>query len=120
MSTTKIIKRYSNRKLYDTERSCYVTLDEIALMIREGEELKIIDKDSGENLTSVTFAQIIFEAEKPTDKALISSPFETTSAPEPKDFINASIAKLEFALTEKNNSELSDNFNFLYLSIIDF
>ena len=64
MSTTKIIKRYSNRKLYDTERSCYVTLDEIALMIREGEELKIIDKDSGENLTSVTFAQIIFEAEK--------------------------------------------------------
>ena len=64
MSSTKIIKRYSNRKLYDTERSCYITLDEIALMIREGENIQIIDKDSGENLTSVTFAQIIFEAEK--------------------------------------------------------
>ena len=64
MAETKIIKRYSNRKLYDTERSCYVTLDEIALMIREGENIQIIDKNSGEDLTSVTFAQIIFEAEK--------------------------------------------------------
>ena len=64
MAETKIIKRYSNRKLYDTERSCYVTLDEISLMIREGENIQIIDKNSGEDLTSVTFAQIIFEAEK--------------------------------------------------------
>jgi len=60
----KIIKRYSNRKLYDTERSKYVTLDEIARMIKAGEEVTIIDKETKEDLTSVTLTQIIFEEEK--------------------------------------------------------
>lgn len=60
----KLIKRYTNRKLYDTERSCYVTLDEIAEMVREGEEVSIIDNRSGEDLTTVTLAQIVYEAEK--------------------------------------------------------
>ena len=60
----KIIKRYTNRKLYDTERSCYVTLDEIAGMVRGGEEVKIIDNKSGEDLTTVTLAQILYEEEK--------------------------------------------------------
>lgn len=64
MTEPKIIKRYANRKLYDTERSCYVTLDEIAEMIKEGEELRVIDNKSKEDLTAVTFAQIIFEQEK--------------------------------------------------------
>ncbi|MBU6161118.1 MAG: transcriptional regulator [Myxococcales bacterium] len=60
----KLIKRYSNRKLYDTERSCYVTLDEIAVMVRQGEEVSIIDNRTGEDLTTVTLAQIVFEEEK--------------------------------------------------------
>lgn len=60
----KLIKRYSNRKLYDTERSCYVTLEEIAEMVREGEEVSIIDNKTGEDLTTVTLAQIVFEEEK--------------------------------------------------------
>ena len=64
MSEPKIVKRYSNRKLYDTERSTYVTLDDIAEMIRAGEEVRVIDNKSGEDLTSVTLAQIIFESEK--------------------------------------------------------
>lgn len=64
MSGPKIVKRYANRKLYDTERSCYVTLDDIAVMIKGGEEVRVVDNKSGEDLTSVTFAQIIFEAEK--------------------------------------------------------
>ena len=64
MSATKIVKRYANRKLYDTERSCYVTLDDIAIMIRAGDEVRVIDNKSGEDLTSVTLAQIIFETEK--------------------------------------------------------
>ena len=62
----KIIKRYTNRKLYDTVESRYVTLDEIAEMIRAGEDVRIIDNRSKEDLTSVTFAQIIFEQEKKT------------------------------------------------------
>lgn len=64
MSATKIVKRYANRKLYDTERSCYVTLDDIAIMIRAGDDVRVIDNKSGEDLTSVTLAQIIFETEK--------------------------------------------------------
>jgi polyhydroxyalkanoate synthesis repressor PhaR len=66
MMTTgpKIIKRYANRKLYDTERSCYVTLEDIAEMIKAGDEVRVVDNKSGEDLTTVTLAQIIFEAEK--------------------------------------------------------
>lgn len=58
------IKRYKNRKLYDTTRSTYVTLDDIAHMIKAGEDVKIIDNKSGDDLTSVTLTQIIFEEEK--------------------------------------------------------
>jgi polyhydroxyalkanoate synthesis repressor PhaR len=61
MSPVKIIKRYQNRKLYDTETSCYITLEEIATLIRQGQEVKIVDKVTGEDLTSITFSQIIFE-----------------------------------------------------------
>lgn len=64
MSPVKVVKRYANRKLYDTERSCYVTLEDISMMIKAGDEVKVIDNKSGEDLTSVTLAQIIFETEK--------------------------------------------------------
>jgi len=60
----RIIKRYSNRKLYDTDESRYVTLAEIAEMVRNGEEVRIIDNRTKEDLTSVTLAQIVFEEEK--------------------------------------------------------
>ncbi|WPB79385.1 polyhydroxyalkanoate synthesis regulator DNA-binding domain-containing protein [Archangium violaceum] len=60
----KVIKRYTNRKLYDTVESRYVTLDEIAAMIKEGVEVQIVDNRTKEDLTSVTLAQIIFEEEK--------------------------------------------------------
>jgi len=65
---TKIIKRYTNRKLYDTVESRYVTLDEIAEMVKAGIEVRIVDNRTKEDLTSVTLAQIIFEEEKKTSK----------------------------------------------------
>ena len=61
---TRIIKRYANRKLYDTEHSRYVTLDQISQMIRQGDDVKIVDNKTKEDLTTVTLAQIIFEEEK--------------------------------------------------------
>src|SRR5262245_25741302 len=64
MPETRIIKRYANRKLYDTEHSRYVTLDQISEMIRNGDDVKIVDNKTKEDLTSVTLAQIIFEEEK--------------------------------------------------------
>lgn len=60
----KIIKRYQNRKLYDTQQSCYVTLDDIAKMIRSSEEVMVIDNKSKNDITAATLTQIIFEAEK--------------------------------------------------------
>ena len=59
-----VIKRYPNRKLYDTEAKRYITLDGIAELIREGEEVTIIDHKTDEDLTAVTLTQIIFEQEK--------------------------------------------------------
>ena len=60
----KIIKRYQNRKLYDTQQSCYVTLDDIAKMIREDEGVKVIDNKTKNDITAATLTQIIFESEK--------------------------------------------------------
>ncbi len=60
----KTIKRYQNRKLYDTHQSCYVTLDEIAEMIMRGEEVAVIDNRTKKDITSSTLTQIIFEKQK--------------------------------------------------------
>ncbi len=63
-SPGRVIKRYANRKLYDTQDSRYVTLEQISEMIRVGENVRVMDNNSKEDLTSVTLAQIIFEEEK--------------------------------------------------------
>ncbi|MCB8926917.1 MAG: pesticidal protein Cry15Aa [Ardenticatenaceae bacterium] len=59
-----VIKRYPNRKLYDTEAKRYITLDGIAELIREGAEVQVVDHTTDEDLTAVTLTQIIFEQEK--------------------------------------------------------
>jgi len=60
----KIIKRYQNRKLYDTHESSYVTLDEIAKMIKNGEDLKVIDNKTKNDITASTLTQLLYESEK--------------------------------------------------------
>jgi polyhydroxyalkanoate synthesis repressor PhaR len=60
----RIIKRYTNRKLYDTKKSRYVTLEDIAGMVKAGEEVQIVDNRTGKNLTEVTLAQILYEEQK--------------------------------------------------------
>ena len=83
----KLIKRYSNRKLYDTERSSYVTLEEISQMVRDGSELRIVDNKSGEDITSVTLAQIVFEQEK-KDKRTLPMQALRDMIRSPSDFIS--------------------------------
>jgi polyhydroxyalkanoate synthesis repressor PhaR len=61
---TRVIKRYANRKLYDTRDSKYVTLDRIADLVRNGDEVKVIDNGTKADLTKVTLAQIIYEEQK--------------------------------------------------------
>lgn len=58
------IKKYSNRKLYDPGQSRYVTLEEIAEMVRQGKAIRVVDADTEEDLTSVTLAHILLEREK--------------------------------------------------------
>jgi polyhydroxyalkanoate synthesis repressor PhaR len=66
----RIIKRYSNRKLYDTKDSRYVTLLQIAEMVRAGEEVQIIDNNTKDDLTEVTLAQIIYEEQKARSRSV--------------------------------------------------
>lgn len=61
---TVLIKRYPNRKLYNTEAKRYITLDMIADLIRDGNDVEVRDHETGEDLTGVTLSQIIFEREK--------------------------------------------------------
>lgn len=59
-----VIKRYSNRKLYDPQTSQYVTLEELADMIRAGKEISVVDVATGEDLTAVVLAQILLEKQR--------------------------------------------------------
>ena len=59
-----IIKRYQNRKLYDTGASRYVTLEDIAQMVKRGGEVRVVDNRTKKDLTAVTLAQILYEEEK--------------------------------------------------------
>lgn len=57
-----IIKKYANRRLYDTNESRYITLEELAETIRRGADVRVVDAGSGEDLTQATLAQIILES----------------------------------------------------------
>lgn len=59
-----VIKKYSNRKLYDLNRSRYITLEEIGELIRQGGRVKIVDAETQEDLTNITLVQILLEEEK--------------------------------------------------------
>lgn len=65
-----VIKRYTNRKLYDPQTSGYVTLEEIEAMIRAGREISVVDVATGEDITSVVLAQILLEKERQHRMAL--------------------------------------------------
>ena len=60
----RLIKRYANRKLYDTRASSYLTLPQIADFVRQGVCVKVIDNRTGVDITSHTLIQIVFENEK--------------------------------------------------------
>ncbi|PIE17642.1 MAG: polyhydroxyalkanoate synthesis repressor PhaR [Proteobacteria bacterium] len=62
-----IVKKYGNRRLYDTEASQYITLDELATMLQGGRDVKVVDAKSGADLTKSVLLQIIAEQEKDRD-----------------------------------------------------
>ena len=66
----RVIKRYANRKLYDMSESCYITHDEIARLVKNGDDVRIIDNRTKEDLTALTLTQILFKEEKQHRKTL--------------------------------------------------
>ncbi|MBC6414947.1 MAG: polyhydroxyalkanoate synthesis regulator DNA-binding domain-containing protein [Bdellovibrionales bacterium] len=66
----KIIKKYGNRKLYDTQQSSYVVLKDIEKMIKNKEEIQVIDNETKEDITIPTLTQIIFSLEKKSDSSV--------------------------------------------------
>lgn len=59
-----VIKRYPNRKMYNTEAKQYITLQEIATLLRQGDQIQVVDHATGEDLTALTLSQVILEQEK--------------------------------------------------------
>lgn len=70
---TVIIKKYANRRLYDTSTSSYVTLDHLSNLVKDGVDFEVVDAKSGENLTRAVLTQIIFEQESKGNGALPTS-----------------------------------------------
>ena len=59
---TILVKKYGNRRLYDTQDSTYVTLDELAVKVRSGFDLRVVDAQTDDDLTQATLVQIVLEA----------------------------------------------------------
>lgn len=74
-SNAVTIKKYANRRLYNTAKSTYVTLDDLADLVRNGEEFKVQDARNGEDITHSVLTQIIFDQETKTDQSLLSISF---------------------------------------------
>ncbi len=70
----RLIKRYESRKLYDTEESRYVSLDEIATFVRRGQQIRVIDNSSQEDVTAQMLTQVILE-EGRNGKSPVSTEF---------------------------------------------
>src|SRR6202140_3541085 len=69
------IKKYANRRLYNTGTSAYVTLEDLATMVKDGENFVVFDAKSGEEITRSVLAQIIFEQENKEGQSLLPIAF---------------------------------------------
>ena len=69
------IKKYANRRLYNTGTSTYVTLDDLAVMVKKGEDFTVLDAKSGDDITHSVLTQIIFEQESKTGNTLLPVSF---------------------------------------------
>ena len=70
-----VIKKYANRRLYNTSTSTYVTLEDLAEMVKKGEEFTVQDAKTGEDITHPVLTQIIFELENKDGQTMLPIPF---------------------------------------------
>ncbi|WP_338548576.1 polyhydroxyalkanoate synthesis repressor PhaR [Roseovarius phycicola] len=106
-----LIKRYASRRLYNTETSDYVTLEDIAEFIRDGREVQIIDLKSGDDLTRQYLLQIIAEHESRGENVLpinvlndLVRSYTTQATSMVPDFLSAS-----FEMLQKGQSQMMEN-----------
>ena len=81
------IKKYANRRLYNTGTSTYVTLEDLASMVKEGEDFLVYDAKSGEDITRSVLAQIIFEQEGKEGQNLLPASFLRQQADAPGSIV---------------------------------
>ena len=72
---TVVIKKYANRRLYNTGTSTYVTLEDLSEMVKKGEEFTVQDAKTGDDITHTVLTQIIFELENKTGQSMLPIPF---------------------------------------------
>ena len=106
-----LIKRYASRRLYNTETSVYVTLEDISEFIRDGREVQIIDLKSGDDLTRQYLLQIIAEHESRGESVLpinvltdLVRSYTTQAQSMVPDFLSAS-----FEMLQKSQSQMMEN-----------
>ena len=104
MNDVRTIKRYQNRKLYDTHQSCYVTLEEIAQIIREGNEIQVLDNKSKSDITYITELQLLSDQERkstrPSDVELLKR-----EIPSEEGTFTGYIRSLEAKINELQNNQ---------------
>lgn len=74
MAQKVVLKKYANRRIYDTEKSAYITLDQVCELIRSGRQVSVIDAKTAEDVTAFTLSQIIVEEAK-NKNILLPAPF---------------------------------------------
>ncbi len=107
----RTIKRYSNRKLYDTEDKRYITLEQIGELVRDGHDIRVVENQTGEDLTNVTLSQILLEQEKRKEGNLPKSFFMNLiqrSSTSVVDFVRKNVLQ-HFDATFLSEEKLSEN-----------
>lgn len=104
MNDVRIIKRYQNRKLYDTHQSCYVTLEEIAQIIREGHEIQVIDNKTKNDITYITQLQLLSDQERKSTRPADVDLLKRVIRSEEGTFTGY-VRNLEAKLAELENNE---------------
>jgi polyhydroxyalkanoate synthesis repressor PhaR len=109
MKEKRTIKRYQNRKLYDTYQSCYVTLEEIAQIVREGNEIQVIDNKTKNDITYMTQIQLLFDQERKSTKAGDTELLKRVIRSE-EGTLTGYIRNLEAKLSSGTQKEEADSF----------
>lgn len=108
-SERHVIKKYANRKLYDTQNSRYITLEGISKLVRDGHDIQVVERDTGRDLTSLILSQIVMGEEKRVDSNGVENLHERGQAL--LGYVRRTLsgsAALVSSEVEKRRSELED------------